>query len=97
MSLRFEWDVRKALINARKHGVAFEEARSAFGDPLSLTVADRGRDGDEFRFVIVGRSVVGRLLVVWHVKGGDTIRLISARVANRRETKVYEEGQDDRA
>jgi uncharacterized DUF497 family protein len=97
MSLRFEWDFRKALINLSKHGVSFEEARTIFGDPLSLTVADREHAEGEFRFAIVGRTTAGRLVVVSHVERGDTIRLISARPADRREKKAYEEGQNDRA
>ena len=74
MGLRFEWDLRKALINLTKHGVSFEEARTIFGDPLSLTVADQEHEEGEFRFVIVGRTIVGRLVVVSHVERGDTTR-----------------------
>ena len=70
MGLRFEWDTRKALINVTKHGVSFEEARTIFGDPLSLTVADREHDEAEFRFAIVGRTIAGRLVVVSHVEKG---------------------------
>jgi len=97
MGLRFEWNYRKAQINLEKHGVSFEEARTIFGDPLSLTIADTGHGEDEFRFAIVGRTIAGRLVVVSHVERGETIRLISARLADRREKKAYEEGQDDRA
>ena len=97
MSLRFEWDVRKALINATKHGVSFEEARTVFGDPLSLTVSDPDHEDGEYRFVIVGRTAAGRLVVVSHAERGETIRIMSARRADRREAKAYEEGQDDRA
>lgn len=97
MDLRFEWDVRKALLNLTKHGVSFDEARTVFGDRLSLTIADPDHGFDEFRFMIVGCSIAGRLLVVSHAERGETIRLISARVASRRERKAYEEGQDDRA
>lgn len=97
MGLRFEWDARKALINLTKHGVSFEDARTVFGDPLSLTVASPGHEEREFRFAIVGRTAAERLVVVSHVERGDTIRIISARPADRRETKVYEEGQDDGA
>jgi uncharacterized DUF497 family protein len=96
MALRFEWDARKALVNATKHGVSFEEARTVFGDPLSLTVADQKHEDGEFRFAIVGRTAAGRLVVVSHVERDDTIRIVSARLAHRREKRVYEEGQDRR-
>ena len=96
MGLRFEWDVRKARTNLAKHGVTFEDARTVFGDPLSLTVGDQQQDADEFRFVTVGLTESGRLVVVAHTERGHTIRIISARAADRREKKAYEEGQDDR-
>lgn len=97
MALRFEWDVGKARTNLAKHGLTFEEARTVFGDPLSLTIGDPEHAGErEARFLIVGLSTGGRLVVVSHVERGDTIRIISARPAGRREKKAYEEGQDDR-
>ena len=93
MTLRFEWDVRKALLNLRKHRVSFEEARTVFGDPLSLTIADPDHEIGEFRFVIVGRSVAGRLMVVSHAENDETIRIISARRATRHEREFYEQGE----
>jgi uncharacterized DUF497 family protein len=95
VGLRFEWDVHKARTNLAKHQVSFEEARTVFGDPLSLTVGDQERD-DEFRFVTIGLTETGRLVVVAHIERGHTIRIISARAAERREKKAYEEGQDNR-
>ncbi len=91
MALRFTWDPAKAATNARKHGVTFEEAVSAFGDPLSVTVPDPDHSVGEERFVLVGRSARSRLLVVVHTQDGLTVRLISARRANRREHHAYEE------
>jgi hypothetical protein len=91
MSLRFEWDDEKAKANLAKHGVAFEEAATVFGDPLSLTVDDPDHSTTEDRFVTIGRSVVGRVLVVVHSDHGDRIRLISARAATPRERRAYEE------
>ena len=96
MALRFEWHGRKARMNVAKHGVSFDEARTVFGDPLSITVADLGHTEDEYRFVIVGLTDQRRLVVVSHVERGDTIRIVSARTANRREKKAYEEDQDER-
>jgi hypothetical protein len=91
MSLEFEWDRRKAAANQRKHGVSFEEAASVFGDPLSLTVGDPEHSAGEDRFVTIGVSTHGRAIVVIHTDRGDRIRIISARVATRREQKQYEE------
>ena len=90
MSLQFEWDPAKAASNLRKHGVAFEEAATAFGDPLSLTIADPLHSEAEDRFVQIGRSQAGRLVVVAHVERGGSIRVISARPATRQERKTYE-------
>ena len=92
MPLRFSWDPRKASSNARKHGVAFDEAATAFGDPLSLTVPDPDHSGAEVRFLLVGASNRRRILVVSHIeRGDDHLHLISARLATRRERRQYEE------
>ena len=91
MSVTFEWDGAKALDNIRKHGVAFEEASSAFLDPLSLTVPDPRHSDSEHRFVLVGLSNSRRLLVVAHADRGDRIRIISARIASGRERRDYED------
>jgi uncharacterized DUF497 family protein len=93
MALRFSWDARKAASNRRKHGVSFEEATTAFGDPLSLTVADPDHAAVEDRFLLLGQSDRQRLLVVAHAERGDEIRIISARPATRRERRNYEEGE----
>jgi uncharacterized protein len=91
MALRFSWDPRKAAANLRKHGVAFEEACTAFGDPLSITVPDPEHSADEERFVLIGVSRQQRLLVVVHGERSEQeVRLISARLANRRERRDYE-------
>jgi uncharacterized protein len=93
MALRFSWDARKAASNRRKHGVSFEEATAAFGDPLSLTVPDPDHAAGEERFLLLGQSDRQRLLVVAHAERGDEIRIISARPATRRERRSYEEGE----
>ena len=92
MALGFSWDPRKAAGNERKHGVSFEEAVTAFGDLLSLTVPDPDHSADENRFLHLGLSDQNRLLVVAHVERGDDTRIISARLATRRERIKYEEG-----
>jgi uncharacterized DUF497 family protein len=90
MALVFEWDAEKASANLDKHGVSFEEAGSAFADPLSLTVPDPAHSEGESRFVLLGMSAAGRLVAVAHTERQDRIRLISARKANRRERQDYE-------
>ena len=92
MSLIFEWDKRKAAANLKKHGVSFEEAATVFGDPLSITIEDPDHSEDETRFVIIGQSYQGRTIIVAHAERGDNIRIISARLATRRERQAYEEG-----
>ncbi len=90
--LEFEWDQDKASTNLRKHGVSFDEAVTAFADPLSLTIEDPDHSKGEERYLLLGRSEAGRLLVVAHIEHGQRIRLISARLATRRERKDYEQG-----
>jgi uncharacterized DUF497 family protein len=92
MSLQFSWNPRKAEANRRKHGVTFEEAATAFGDPLSITIPDPDHSVGENRFILIGQSNRPRLLVVVHLElAEDSIRLISARPATRRERRAYEE------
>ena len=88
----FEWDDAKAESNERKHDVGFAEAMTVFADPLSITGYDPQHADDEDRFLTMGMSVDGRLLVVSHTDRGDAIRIISAREATRREGKDYEDG-----
>jgi uncharacterized protein len=91
--LQFEWDVEKAQENHRKHGVSFDEATTVFGDPLAATGRDPDPSVDEERFVTLGISSAGRLLIVSNAERGDTIRIISARLMNKAEIAIYEEGQ----
>jgi len=88
--MRFEWDPEKARRNAAKHGVSFEEAATAFGDPPSLTIYDPDHSKEEDRFILLGQIYTGRLVVVVHTDRGDNVRIISARLATRRERKAYE-------
>jgi uncharacterized DUF497 family protein len=92
MGLAFEWDKDKACQNVKKHGVSFDEASTVFADPLALTIDDPLHSQDEDRFVTMGQSHQGRLLVVVFTERGERIRIISARVASRRERKDYEKG-----
>jgi uncharacterized DUF497 family protein len=91
MPLTFSWDPQKASHNQKKHDVSFEEASTAFGDPLSITVQDPDHSHDERRFILIGQSFLGKLLVVVHSEQEEGIRLISAREATRRERRNYEQ------
>ena len=88
--LTFEWDPNKAKRNLEIHGVSFDEASTAFKDPLSLAIYDPLHSDREDRFVLIGTSFANRLLVVVHTERGDRIRIISARKANKHERKYYE-------
>ncbi|HEY3413969.1 MAG TPA: BrnT family toxin [Armatimonadota bacterium] len=85
-----EWDTDKATRNVAKHGVPFEEACTVFGDPLEVTVEDESHSEEEARFFSVGVSVSGRLLAVSYTERSDRVRILSARLASRREPKDYE-------
>ncbi len=91
--LAFEWNPRKAALNLAKHKVSFEEAVTAFGDPLGQIIDDPRHSADEERFVLLGRSDRRRLLVVMFTEHGEAIRLISARRATPRERRRHEEGE----
>jgi uncharacterized protein len=88
--VQFEWDPAKAIENASKHGVEFTEAMTVFGDPLEVAIPDPDRSIGERRFLSVGLSSAGRLLVVAYTERQQRIRLISAREATARERKNYE-------
>lgn len=88
---RFEWNPDKAQSNIRKHHVTFEEAMSAFRDPFSLTTPDPDHSDAEDRLLLMGLSDRQRLLIVVYAERGDTLRLISARMADPHETRDYEE------
>jgi len=93
--MRFEWDADKAARNQQRHGISFPEAATAFGDPLSLTVDDPDHSVDERRFILIGQTHAGRLIVVAHTARGDddeNIRIISARLPTGREQRAYETG-----
>ncbi len=92
MDLDFEWDVAKAEANARKHGVTFSEAVTAFRDPLSVTVPDPRHSLREERSVLFGRSQQGQMLAVMHTERESRIRIVSARSMTPRERREYAEG-----
>ena len=88
--MNFEWDPAKAAANLEKHGVSLEAAATAFGDPLSITIGDPDHSYDEDRFVLIGQTSAGILVVVAHADRDETIRLISARMATKHERRDYE-------
>ncbi len=88
----FRWDPRKATANQRKHGVDFLDATSVLQDPFGTTFPDIDHSRGEARFLTIGMSASGHLLVVAHTEEDDTIRIISARRATPRERRFYEEG-----
>lgn len=90
--MQFEWDDNKAASNLSKHEVSFEEAKTVFDDPLYVDFYDPDRSEDEERYLIVGESNRGRLLIVSYTERGNSIRLISAREVTRTEREAYEEG-----
>lgn len=88
--LRFEWDEGKDLANQRMHGISFAQAVTVFFDEHGLLLADPAHSGEEDRFVLLGLSAELHTLVVCHCyRGGDVIRIISARKATRRERATY--------
>jgi uncharacterized DUF497 family protein len=91
MSLGFQWDPRKAAVNEKKHGVAFEEAITVFDDPLARIFLDEWHSEAESREIIIGHSSTGRLLLVAFAEQPDaTLRVLSARCATPREQRDYE-------
>jgi uncharacterized protein len=86
-----QWDEKKNWLNVKKHGISFEEAVTIFSDPLEITIDDPEHALSEYRFISLGQSLLGRLLVVSYAEFGDRIRLISARKPTRRERVAYEE------
>ena len=88
--MEFQWDTNKAVTNFTKHGVTFSEAATVFGDPLEVTIADPDHSEGEFRFLSIGYSEAGRLLVVAYTERYNHIRIITARLATPQEVRNYE-------
>lgn len=90
--MEFEWNPDKATSNYQKHNVSFEEAATVFDDSLSITFPDPDHAIGENRYVIIGLSRFGQLLIVAHTDRGEKVRIISARKATRQERRFYEQG-----
>ena len=93
MALSFEWDEEKSKGNLRKHGVSFDEAKTVFNDPFAMTIADPEHSSLEARYIDMGMSSLGHILMVWYTERDRNIRIIGSRKATRRERRDYEEGQ----
>jgi uncharacterized DUF497 family protein len=91
MELTFEWDGEKANENIRRHKVSFEEARTVFGDPFLMTFPDLEHSDSEQRYLNIGTSSTGRILVVIHTEREASICIISGRKATPKERRAYEE------
>ena len=92
-SLKFDWDDNKNVLNQKKHGVSFDEAKTVFADELGRLIPDPDHSDGEERFILMGISAYSRLLVVCHCeRDEDTIRIISAWKADKFEKRQYEGG-----
>ncbi|MBI1726041.1 MAG: BrnT family toxin [Candidatus Rokubacteria bacterium] len=88
----FEWNDQKEAENLENHGIDFRESIEAFDDPLALVRADPDHSRDEHRFIIIGHSKKGRVLLTVFKERRAEVRIISSRRATRREVRDYEEG-----
>lgn len=88
--IEFEWDPPKARANLRKHHVAFQEAATVLRDSLAITIFDPGHSQEEDRYITIGASARGRILMVAHTDRGDRTRIMSARELTRAEREAYE-------
>ena len=95
--MEFEWDPAKDEGNLKKHGVAFSEAMTSFGDPLEVTIPDPSHSKGEARFLSLGKSDAGRLLVVAYTERGGKTRIINAREATPKERRDYESGKTSKS
>lgn len=87
---QFEWADSKAKTNLEKHGIGFDEGVTVFNDPLIATMPDVNHSKTEQRFISIGMSVKGNVLVVIYTDRDERIRLISCRKATKSEVKIYE-------
>lgn len=90
--MKFEWNENKAVANLSKHGVSFDEAKTVFDDSLYVDFYDPDHSYNEDRYIIIGQSQQGRLLIVSYTERENVIRLISARKLTQEEREAYEEG-----
>jgi uncharacterized DUF497 family protein len=94
MKPNFEWDEEKATANLKWHKVSFDEGTTVFSDPFSITIPDPDHSIDEERYLDIGTSDKGHILVVSYTERGTNIRIISCRKAEPTERRHYEEGNE---
>ena len=92
MKLTFEWDEVKAIASFKKHKVSFDEGKTIFNDPCLCTFPDNEHSADEGRYINIGLSVHGRVLILIYTERRDKIRIISCRKATMSERRFYEKG-----
>ena len=90
MALTFEWDEEKSGSNLKKHGVSFEEAKTVFNDSLAITIDDPDHSDEEERYIDIGFSSKGRVVVVWYTERNENIRIIGCRKTTKAERRAYE-------
>lgn len=90
--MQFEWDPKKAASNAKKHGVTFDEAMTVFNDFTAITFDDPDHSVEEDRFLTIGTSSKNRVLFISHTDRSGSLRIISARKADKREREEYANG-----
>jgi len=89
--LFFEWDQEKNVSNQKKHGISFEEARTVFSDDFARLIADPEHSEEKERFILLGESIESNLLIVCHcIRDEESVRIISARKADKKERRTYE-------
>lgn len=94
MALKFDWDEQKAIANLRKHKVSFDEGKTVFNDPFAITIDDPDHSLEEDRYIDIGRSGKGRVIIVSYTERADSIRIISCRRATTIERSKYERQSD---
>ena len=90
MAITFEWDQNKSEANEEKHCITFEEAKTVFNDPFAITIDDPDHSDDECRYIDIGFSSKGSVLVLWYTERNENIRIIGCRKASKFERKTYE-------
>jgi uncharacterized DUF497 family protein len=95
VTLSFEWDEGKSKRNLEKHGVPFEEAKTASNDPLAITLADPDHSREEDRYLDIGLSSRGRVIVVWYTERLENIRIIGCRRATPLKGKLMKRGKKE--
>ena len=90
--MELEWDNKKSAKNLKKYKVSFREAATVFGDPMAITFNDPDHSIDEHRMLTFGLTITGKMIIVSHTQRNSATRIISARLMEKHERHIYEEG-----